>query len=303
MASKLRRPSENWVFHSWSGFAEKSLKRAKKLGAITIVERSCPHIDFQTGIVEEEKEKLLNRKIQESKRCRICEKMKREYEIADYIFVPSQYTARTFFKRGFSPEKIKIIPLSNEKRTKCENFREKNLEGKFVVLSIGGNFYRKGLFYLAKAWQELKLEDAKLIVKASIPEKFKKVFQGDNIELIERHLSDDEIFNLYKKASIFVLPSIDDGFGMVVTEAMASGLPVIVTENVGASDIIEEGKEGFIVPIRNVEALKEKILFFYENREQIKRMGEMAFKKAKEYTPEKYVKRVLDNYQEILKNR
>jgi len=77
-----------------------------------------------------------------------------------------------------------------------------------------------------------------------------------------------------------VLPSLADGFGMVVPQAMACGLPVIVTENVGAADIVTDGVDGYVVPIRDVAALKEKIRYLYEDPAARQRMSAAAVKKA-----------------------
>ena len=105
---------------------------------------------------------------------------------------------------------------------------------------------------------------------------------------------------LYQQADVFAFPSIDNGFGMAVVEAMAAGLPVIITENVGVADGINNGKEGFIVPIRNIKALKEKIKFFYDNPEKIKEMGEAAYSKSKNYSPEAYTQRMINVYEGVL---
>ena len=69
-----------------------------------------------------------------------------------------------------------------------------------------------------------------------------------------------ELHKHYSQASVLVLPSIQDGFGMVQAQAMACGVPVIATENTGAADLFNDGVEGFIVPIRDAGAIREKIL-------------------------------------------
>ena len=61
---------------------------------------------------------------------------------------------------------------------------------------------------------------------------------------------------------MFVLNSLEDGFGVVLPQSMACGLPVICTVNTAGNDVIEDGIDGFVIPIRDVEALKEKLLFF-----------------------------------------
>ena len=238
----LKRPAGSWIFHSWSGFCEKSLSKAKKIGGVAVVERSCPHIDFQRKILEEEEYLLTGKKPDYAKNAATDARMKREYEIADYIVVPSQYSYRSFIKRGFDSSKIIIVPLCNEKLT-SPVVKPKN-DGIFKVLCVGGNFYRKGIFYLLKAWQALNLKDARLIIKGEIPEESPGLLKSDGVQLISYHLSNEDIVRLYQEADIFVLPSVDDGFGMVVAETMAAGLPVIVTENVERQIILKTAWKG-----------------------------------------------------------
>ena len=293
----LRNPGGRWIFTGFSGYSEKSLIRAKKLGAVTLVERACPHIDEQEEIMREEKSLLLKKKISPEKN-RVYERMKREYEIADYIVVPSRFSKESFLRKGFLESKLLLTHLSNEKNIL---FREsKTFPEQFTALCIGGHFYRKGIFYLLKAWEKLALKNAKLIVKTEIPDEFRGLYNIPNTEIIGRHVSDEEINELYGKATIFVLPSVDEGFGMVVVEAMRAALPVIVTENVGAKDIIQEKREGFVIPIRDIDAISERIMFFYKNPEEVKKMGSAALLKSKEYTPKKYSDRVIEVYKKIL---
>lgn len=301
VALTLRRPSRAWIFTGYSGFCEKSLARAKKLGAITCVERACLHADEQDSVLAEEKSFLFKKKENVIKNP-IGERMKREYEQAEYIIVPSRITQQSFIKHGFSSNKIITVPLCNEKNVPFRKEKTPYPE-RFTVLCIGGHFYRKGVFYLLRAWQELQLPDAQLILRGDVPEQFEYLTKVKNLTILRTHMSDENIATLYQKATMFVLPSVDEGFGMVVVEAMRAGLPVIVTENVGAVDILTEEKEGFIIPVRNIEALKEKILFFYNNRDMVERMGTAALATAHEYTPEKYADRMIVAYNEMLRSR
>lgn len=298
--SRTIKPPQNgqWIFVGLNGFCEKSLIRAKEDGAITIVERACPHIETQLDLMNEEMQ-LLSDKTE--KLNSFHEKMIREYEISDYIVVPSTFSANSFIEKGFSPSKIKVVPLCNELSIVMKDTAASKDE--FIVLFVGYNVYRKGLIYLLEAWNELRLPKARLIIRGTMPEKFKHLIKSDNITVIDHQLSDANLVKLYHNASVFCLPSIDEGFGMVVLEAMAAGLPAIVTENVGAKDVITEGVEGFIVPIRDKEALKEKIAFYYENPDAIKEMGLAAHKKAMEYSPLNYGKRIVKLYEELSAQR
>ena len=87
---------------------------------------------------------------------------------------------------------------------------------------------------------------------------------------------------------MLILPSLFEGFGLVILEAMAAGLPVITTHNTGGPDVIGEGKEGFVVPAGDAEALREKMEWFIKNPEKTKEMGKAAHRKAKEFTWERY---------------
>jgi glycosyltransferase involved in cell wall biosynthesis len=99
---------------------------------------------------------------------------------------------------------------------------------------------------------------------------------------------------------LYVFPSLSDGWAMTVTEAMARGLPIITTKNVGSSELIENGKEGFVIRIGDVKSLRECILYFYDNSSEIKRMGKNSFEKISKCTWTEYGKNLVSFYNEIL---
>ena len=112
-----------------------------------------------------------------------------------------------------------------------------------------------------------------------------------------------ELKNFYNISDVFVLNSIEDGFGMVIPQAMACGLPVITTKNTGGSEIIEDEKDGFIIPIRSKEVLKKKIFYLYNNPKHCSEMGMIAKDKiSKNYSWESYGKRQVDIYLSLLNN-
>jgi glycosyltransferase involved in cell wall biosynthesis len=92
---------------------------------------------------------------------------------------------------------------------------------------------------------------------------------------------------------VFVLPSIVEGRALVQQEALACGLPLIVTPNAGGEDLIEEGRTGFLVPIRSPEAIAGKLAWLADHREVLRGMGAAAQAKAREYTWKAYGEKVL----------
>lgn len=107
--------------------------------------------------------------------------------------------------------------------------------------------------------------------------------QGDKV-FFHGSVSRGAISRAYQEASILVFPTLCDGFGMVVGEAFAHGLPVITTPNAGAADLIVEGRNGFIVPPRDPEALADRMAWCADHPEEVAAMGEEALKTAREWS-------------------
>lgn len=287
VANNLKKElKEGDIFYGWSGYCLDSLKVAKRCEAITFVERSGTHINFQEELLKEE---ALRLSIPIPSSLRLKEIMLREYEEADFIVVPSSYSFDSFVQHGVKASKLVKIPLGVE----IANLAERSCNTKlFQVLFVGGNPLHKGIYYLLKAWDELKLKKARLVVRGPVPPKFRKLASDPNVMVIKKRLSSRELLELCSESSVFCLPSIDDGFGMVVLEAMAAGLPVIISQNVGACDVVRNGVDGFVVPVRDVEAIKEKILLLYEDQERCYEMGKSAREQASKYSWDVYGERM-----------
>jgi glycosyltransferase involved in cell wall biosynthesis len=93
-------------------------------------------------------------------------------------------------------------------------------------------------------------------------------------------LPQPQLFEEYRRASVLVFPSVCDGFGMVVTEALAHGLPVITTHHVGAADLVEHGVSGFVIAPSDVDALTERMAYCVANPELLWAMREGAERAA-----------------------
>lgn len=286
------------IFVGWASKSLRTLRRAKNLGAITIVERGSSHILAQKEILEEEYARfgIQTKAIDE----RIVEKSLREYEEADYISIPSTFVRRTFLEKGVPEEKLIQIPFGVDLRHFRPIPKQDNI---FRVMHIGGKL-RKGTHYLLQAMSELGLRNAELMLIGNIEEPVKpfvKDYKGDL--RVFSGFPHTELYKYYSQSSVYVLPSIEEGLAMVQPEAMACGLPVICSKNTGGEDIIRDGIDGFIVPVRDVEALKEKILYLYEHEEERKEMGRNAFERAREYTWDRYGERIVEAYRRILDSR
>jgi glycosyltransferase involved in cell wall biosynthesis len=282
------------IFVGWSSFSLNSMSKAKRLGAKTIVERGSSHMLFQNEILEAEYRRfgIKNAGVN----YKVLEKELREYEEADYIAIPSNFVKRTFLANGVSEKKLLQIPYGVSLEHLYPIAKQDNV---FRVMHIGGTL-RKGTHYLLQAMNELKLRNAELMLighfeKAVRP--FLKNYRG-TIKWYAS-ISHWKLYQYYSNSSVYVLPSIEEGLAMVQAEAMACGIPVICSANTGGEDIIRDGVDGFIIPIRDVQELKERILYLYENEDIRINMGHKARERVKAFTWDQYGQRVTAAYQAI----
>jgi glycosyltransferase involved in cell wall biosynthesis len=106
-----------------------------------------------------------------------------------------------------------------------------------------------------------------------------------------------------RTCDVFCLPSIVEGRALVMQEAMSQGLPLLITPNTGGEDLVEEGRTGFLVPIRSPEAIAEKLTWFLNNRAAIPEMGYLAQQQAARYTWESYGTQVFTGLTELSSNK
>lgn len=197
-----------------------------------------------------------------------------EYECCDYIFVVSKYAYDTFIENGVKEDRLRIVRSGIDLSRFYPNVAKK--DNTFRVCFSGMVTLRKGFHYLLQAIDELNLPDVEVLIYGGsgdsichgILKYYKKKIK------IQQYSGDPA--KVYWQSDIFVLPSLEDAWSLAVSEAIACGLPVIVSEHTGAKDIVKDGVNGFIIPIRDVKAIKEKIILLYSDRNLRKRMSEAA---------------------------
>ena len=289
------------ILIGWSSFSLETFKLAKNKKCIKILERGSTHIDFQNQIMEQEYIMNNLKPVLASKY--IVEKEKAEYEIADYITVPTEFARQTFVSKGFSKDKIIKIPYGvNLKEFNPNKFEKK--DDKFRIIYTGAVSFRKGLIYLLKSFNDLNLKNSELLIIGNIENKMKEIvkkFKSNKNIIFKNAVKQHELNQYYSYSDVFVTCSIEEGLSMVQLQAMACGLPVICTKNSGGEEIISDGVDGYILPIRDLDELKRKMLFLYENKSVCFEMGRLAQKKIKNvFSWERYGKNVISTYQKLL---
>jgi len=286
------------LFVGWAGMCLASLQRAQTLGMKTVVERSSSHIQHQMAILTEEYARWGQRFVPNSPQA-VARELQ-EYEQTTAIAVPSQFVRQTFLERGVPATKLLYLPLG----VSLSQFHPlPKVDSVFRVIFCGNLSLQKGVPYLLQAFAELNLPTAELwLVGKVLPEirPFLQKYDRAALRVLGKR-PQVELVQFYGQSSVLCLPSIQDGFGVVIPQAMACGLPVIHTPHTGGPDIVRENIDGFCVPIRNVEALKEKILFLYENPDALHEMSHNAYQQAQTALSWKhYGERAIAAYQNLL---
>jgi glycosyltransferase involved in cell wall biosynthesis len=221
-----------------------------------------------------------------------------EITLADVVICPSQFVYDSL------PPEIRTVkqcivaefgsPEAPPTSGKNERQHDHGSQGRLRLLFAGSMSQRKGLADLFQAMKILKRQDVELVVMGSpvvSMDFYLKQFPNFTYEPPRPH---SKVLELMQSCHVLVLPSIVEGRALVQQEAMICGLPIIVTANAGGSDLIEQGKTGFLVKPGAPEELAEKINWFADHREEIEAMGEQARLKALQVTWDAYREKILD---------
>jgi UDP-glucose:(heptosyl)LPS alpha-1,3-glucosyltransferase len=167
----------------------------------------------------------------------------------------------------------------------------------FVALFVGSGFERKGLKFLLKAVECISEPVTVLVVGRGSPDKFQSFIKGKIVVFCGARRDVDKY---YAAADVFLFPTMYEPFGNVHLEAMASGLPVVTTKKSGASEIIEDGKQGFVVEKpEDVREMAEKVTKLIE-RDLNRKMGEEARKCAESFSFDRHIQETFRLYDAVL---
>lgn len=243
---------------------------AKRRGAQFVLDRACPDIRVQQDFVAEEARKLGGEFVR-SKDWFI-QRQVEEYDEADAIICPSHWSRNSF------PEHLKAKVIIAPLLGRAPVFSEPppRPDGPFTIGVVGGDPLRKGYIYLLDAWKKLAWPNARLLIRSggdlkAYPLLEQRLAELPNVEIIGYvpNLSD-----FYHRCDAFVLPSIDDGFGMALFEAIAHRLPCIATDHCGSSELLTNEQDALIVPAYSSQAFVEALTRLYEDRDLRQGLGE-----------------------------
>ncbi len=184
------------------------------------------------------------------------------YDMADGITVPSSFAARSFVARGVPQEKVHTIPYGVRLERFCPPANPPcSPAERFEVLFVGSVSLRKGVPYLLEAFARVQHPHKRLRIVGALSGEIAAVLPKlpkESVEFLGLQ-PQDRVAKLMGESHLLVLPSIEEGLALVQGQAMATGCPVLASTNTGGEDLFTDEQEGFIVPIRDVAALTDRM--------------------------------------------
>jgi len=274
------------------------IKQAKRKNIPVVLDIAIGHQRLYQQIMREENKKQglpFNEKLIEY----WVRKYEWEYQNADWLTVGSGFVKKTLAERGIPEERIIVnnYGVDGAHWGACHAKRKElqtqtgNLPAKRPMrfAYIAGITSRKGLHYLVEAWRKAEMKNAELVIGGGSREAVVKLCGALPESVISAgKLTHGQLRELYSTVDVYVLPSMLEGLARSGVEAMAAGLPLLVTEESGLTDFCQHGKQGWVVPSRDVDALVERLRWCEEHPEDVARAGDEAFEIGKRQTFEAY---------------
>jgi starch synthase len=276
---------ESDVFWGFQGSCLESLKVARAAGKTAVCEFATAHVTAAIRILSEEAEKhpewaatISNLHFPDWYR----ERLEQEPHQADVCIAASGFTQRSLEEVGIPPERIQLLPLAAD--VDQFQFAERRSDGPLKVLFVGGIGQRKGIKYLLQAVEQLNSAQVELSLLGPAPADDRPLKAFSKWYTYLGRTDQAGVVRQMQQADVLVLPSVFEGFGLVIIEAMATGLPVITSTHSCGPEVIREGVDGFVLSPDDVDGLAEKIDWHARNRAETNAMGRAARKRASEFS-------------------
>lgn len=264
-----------------------------KRGKFYICERSSAHIDYTKEILHNEYKDLklfsvLDQSLKYYFNDWKSDMERKEYNDADLILTPSTFVSNTFKKFGFTNTLSLNFGINLDK---FYPYEEKQSKKTFDILFVGQLSVRKGLHYLINAFKKFDHPNKRLHIVGVETEEidfFKGLIKFEDNIIFHGIKKDNNLRDMYNFADVFVLPSLEEGFAFVIKEALACGCPVIVSENTGAKEFVQENDCGLVVPIKDSNSITKSLDQLNEDRTLLQKFSENAKVISKNNTWDKY---------------
>jgi glycosyltransferase involved in cell wall biosynthesis len=283
------------------GTSVRLIKRAKRDKSIVIGEAVNTHPYTMNRLLQEEYDRLgIKMKVYLTK---AQEKQLEEIQLIDHLLAPSEFVRNSFIEHGFDANKITVIHYG---ANLTKFYKDKNVvkDDIFRVLCVSQISIRKGHIDILRAWEKLNLKHAELIFIGALEAELESIMKKYSKDFTYLGMvPNDQLVHYYNKADAFVLASIEEGCSIVPLEAMACGLPVVLSDHTGSHELIVDGEDGYVFRARDTQQLETILSMLYENRSVLEVLGQRCLNKvAHQSNWDEYGARLIDCYQRILED-
>jgi glycosyltransferase involved in cell wall biosynthesis len=291
------------IVHAWPMAALRTLKAASRLGIPTVLERPNAHTRFAYEVVRQECDRLgvalppgHEYEINET----ILRQEEEEYGLATRLLCPSEFTLKTFMDRGFRQERLARHQYGFDESQFYPNNQPRDAKRGLTMLFVGVCAVRKGVHYALEAWlrSPAHLDGTFLIAGDFLPayrEKLSSMLSHPSVHVLGHR---NDIPALMRTSDTLVLPSVEEGFGLVVAEAMGSGCVPLVSE--ACTEICRHMDTGLVHRVGDVAALTQQITTLCEDRGLLERLRAACLNRAPEITWTAAGVRLLEVYRDTI---
>lgn len=293
------------IVHVWPLGGLETMKTAKRLGIPTVTERPNTHTAYAYEVVRLECERLgvsLPPGGEHSFDADALARERLEYEAADALLCPSDFVVKTFMDEGLSPEKLVRHQYGFDPELYYPASRSSRTESGLTILFAGYCAVRKGLHFALEAWLKSPAHhNGKFLIAGDFlpayAEKLAPMLSHPSVHVLGHR---NDIPELMRNSDAMILPSIEEGFGLVCVEALGSGSVPIVSD--ACTEICKHEENALVHKVGDVESLSHHITMLHENRELLGRLRQNAIASASSATWDAAGVKLLEQYRNVVTN-
>jgi glycosyltransferase involved in cell wall biosynthesis len=291
------------IIHTWPLGALETLKTAARLGIPTVLERPNAHTGFAMEVVQKECDRLGITLPPDHEHAYNAEKLRKEeeeYRLATRLLCPSEFVVKTFLDKGYAEEQLARHIYGYDEKVYYPSDEPREPKRGLTMLFVGVCAVRKGVHYALEAWlQSPASKDGTFLIAGEFlpayQEKLASMLSHPSVRVLGHR---NDVPELMRMSDILVLPSIEEGFGLVITEAMGSGCVPLASE--ACTEICSNMKTGLMHRVGDVEALTQHITMLHEDRALLERLRAGSLRAAPGVTWTSAGRVLLEAYRETI---
>lgn len=292
------------LFDGTMGQCHDTFRALEGRGTKRVLTSVITHPDHLQRVVTEER-RLLGVQFASFVHPRMVQRARAEVAMADVVRVNSTGARQTFLDHGVAPDRVHSINVG----INLEHFRPvPKPDDVFRVMVVGAVSPLKGTIYALRAFEQARLSHSELVFVGGTGDRWSRRLMADhqarlgNVYMGPIDTSTEPLERHYGRASVVLHTSLLDGFGLVIAEALASGRPVIVTRESGASELVRDGENGFLVDARDVDTVTDRLRLLHTDAALREQMSRAAVASVAHLTYQRFAGDVQALYEKVLQH-